>query len=155
MTAAREARFETTAGGVPSFNAREDVIKNFLGHVAVVVFSQTVPASDGVRGRAVIRNTGGLRSTGIEGLVKEGDEALGEAIDRLVAHRGFERALLALDFKRYEIQRLDQAFRADVELMGASEVITALPPMRHYIRLYPDQRDALLESFLAMEQALS
>ena len=51
---------------------------------------------------------------------------------------------MELDFKRYELLAEAGAYRVETELIGASEVITALPPMRRYIRLYPDQKSALI-----------
>jgi hypothetical protein len=43
---------------------------------------------------------------------------------------------------------------ARVELMGASHVAIALPPMRSYVRLYDDQREALLSTLAELGRAL-
>ena len=147
-------RFVAQGEGLPSFEAHEEVVKNFLGHITVIMWRFSVPAPSGEPGWAVIRTTGGLRRIGVEGLTREGDAAFSESLGRLVGHAGFARALQVLDFKRYELHRERTSWRTEVELIGASEVIAAMPPMRRYIRLYPDQRSALLGSFMAMEQVL-
>ncbi|MFQ5967353.1 MAG: DUF3156 family protein [Acidimicrobiia bacterium] len=154
LASPNRGRFLTKGGGLPSFDVHEDVIKNFLGHITVVVFGYSMPAPEGRSGHAVLRNTGRLKRTGVEAVVKEGDAAFTEAVDRLITNKGFERALIELDFKRYELRREANVWRAETELIGASEVITAFPPKRIYVRLYPDQRSALLGSFTAMEQVL-
>jgi len=149
-----QGRFVAQGGGLPNFEAQEEVVKNFLGHLTVILWRFSLPAPPAEPGWAVIRSSGRIRRMGIEGLTKEGDAAFSESVGRLIDHAGFARALQVLDFKRYEIHRERSSWRADVELIGASEVIAALPPMRRYIRLYPDQRSALLGSFMAMGQVL-
>jgi hypothetical protein len=39
--------------------------------------------------------------------------------------------------------------------MGASYVTIAFPPMRSYVRLYPDQREALVATFGELERVAS
>ena len=48
-----------------------------------------------------------------------------------------------------------ETLTATVELMGASYVSIAFPPMRSYIRLYPDQREALVATFGELERVAS
>lgn len=58
----------------------------------------------------------------------------------------FTVSAMALDFTRFEVDRSGGGWLATVELMGASFVSLALPPMRSYVRLYADQRRALVDT---------
>jgi hypothetical protein len=114
--------------------------------------------------RLVFHHTGQVRRTGLTAVVRpvgrrrrwsrEAPPAVAAVRDRLLADGELERASLPLDFTHFEVAVVDGAWRATLELMGASHVRTTLPPSSRYVRLHPDQRDALLATVAVLHARL-
>jgi hypothetical protein len=114
--------------------------------------------------RLVFHHTGQVRRTGLTAVVRpvgrrrrwsgEVPPAVGAMWDRLLADGELERASLPLDFTHLEVAVVDGAWQATLELMGASHVRTTLPPSSRYVRLHPDQRDALLATVAVLHVRL-
>lgn len=136
-------RFVPVAGG-PVLGVASRVEKRFLGRTEIAVFEVDLGA--GLPGEATIevRHTGGLKRSGVTVTLVEGDPAAQRVAEKLASDAKLSETLLRLDFKRFEISGDESASRAQVELVGASHVAIALPPIRSYVRLYPDQREALV-----------
>jgi hypothetical protein len=62
---------------------------------------------------------------------------------------------MPLDFTKFEIHGDAAGSRVRVELMGASHVAIALPPIRSYVHLYPDQRDAMVACIEHLARAIA
>ena len=87
--------------------------------------------------------------------VMSGDDAAQLFADDLGSDIDFARATSPLDFTRFEVERTEGQWVATVELMGASFVSLALPPMRSYVRLHADQRDSLIASLSALSSLIT
>jgi hypothetical protein len=61
---------------------------------------------------------------------------------------------LPLDFTRFAILGGASGWSAEVELVGASHVAIALPPMRSYVRLHADQRQAMVGSLTRLGELI-
>jgi hypothetical protein len=109
--------------------------------------------SDG--SRIELSHTGGLKRSGVTATVLEGGDAAIRIAENLASDRRQSDALLPLDFTRFEIQGDLSGCRARVELMGASHVAIALPPIRSYIHLYPDQLEAMMTGFEELRRVLA
>jgi hypothetical protein len=120
--------------------------RRFLGREQNVRFSTSATARSTQPALLRLRHTGRLRREGIEVSVLEGDAEASMTAHRIEADPAFFEAVVPLDFTRFEVRREKGRWTADVELMGAAMVSMALPPMRSYVRLYPDQRDALVDT---------
>lgn len=118
--------------------------RRFLGRTEIAVFETTHAASLLVGSIVELKHTGGVRRSGITAVVKQGGGAVNRFAEALAADGGLIEATLTLDFTRFEVQGGPDGARSRVELMGASHVAIALPPIRSYVRLYPDQREALV-----------
>lgn len=150
---AARARFVPVNGG-PVIEVRERVDRRFLGHNEIAQFEARTPAPTMGAARLALRHTGRMRRDGIRVSVLEGDEkasVLARAIESDVA---FVAAVLPLDFTRFELRSGAGEWLSTVELMGASFVSMALPPMRSYVRLHVDQREALVDSFAALSSVI-
>lgn len=152
--AVAQGRFVPKSRGLPGFEARERVITHFLGHVTVTVFTHRPPGTDPGRGRASLRTSGTIRRTGLDPKVIDGNGDAESIATFLCDDPAFRESALDLDFKRFELIGDRDGWTAEIELVGASQVVTAIPPIRRYIRLYPDQRDALLGVFRSMDMVL-
>lgn len=137
------ARFSPDGPGV-ELEVSEHVERQFLGRSTTAVFAVRCPADAGDDVRLVVRHTGRFRRSGVDVVVRVGGHGARTTADRLLADDGFVATALALDFRRFEIARADREWSVTVELVGATLVSIALPPLHHYVRLYPDQRVALL-----------
>lgn len=114
--------------------------------------------------RLVFHHTGQVRRTGLTAAVRpvgrrrrwsgEAPPAVAGMRDRLLADAELECVSLPLDFTHFEVAVVDGAWRATLELMGASHVRTTLPPSSRYVRLHPDQRDALLATVAVLHDRL-
>lgn len=149
QASASRARFVPVNGG-PVIDVKERVDRRFLGHNEIAQFEVRAPASGSGTARLQIRHTGRMRRDGVKVTVAEGNESVGALADAIEGDRPFVTAVTPLDFTRYDVKRASGEWVANVELMGASFVSLALPPMRSYIRLHPDQRAALVDSFAAL-----
>jgi hypothetical protein len=143
------ARFVPVNGG-PVIDVRERVDRRFLGHNEIAQFQSSAPATSPGPAHLRIRHTGRLKRDGVEVTVTDGDESVRALARAIEADVPFVAAVLPLDFTRFEIRRRDRGWLCTVELMGASYVSLALPPMRTYVRLHTDQREALVDSFSAV-----
>lgn len=134
---------------------RERVERRFLGRNQIAGFRIAVPAAASAGpARLRVLHRGRLRRQGVEVEVLRGGEeerSLARAVESDLA---FAAAALPLDFTRFLLERSGGEWTAAVELMGATYVSLALPPMRNYVRLYPDQREALLAVFDALARLL-
>lgn len=140
--------------GGPVIGVSERVERRFLGRTEVARFHVSAPAPDGGSGRISVRHSGRLRRQGVEVQVLAGDEPERRLVSDLASDDAFRAAALPLDFTRFEVGRADARWTATVELMGASYVSIALPPMRSYVRLHPDQAAALVGSLRALSTVL-
>jgi hypothetical protein len=123
-------------------------------------------SSDGTAttARLVFHHTGQVRRTGLTAVVRpvgrrrrwsgETPPPVAAMRDRLLADGELERVSLPLDFTHFEVAVVDGAWRATLELMGASHIRTTLPPSSRYVRLHPDQRDALLATVAVLHARL-
>lgn len=146
---ARGCRFVPLQGG-PALTVTERVERRFLGRTEIAQFRMEIEDPSSAPARLQVRHTGRLKRGGVEVVVDEGDEVAEQMAASLRHNDRFSEATLTLDFTRYDVAHVDGVWKVTVELMGASHVKIALPPMRNYVRLYPDQRDALLNSFEAL-----
>lgn len=129
--------------------------KRFLGRTEVAVFEVDLGSSLSDGSRIELSHTGGLKRSGVTATVLEGGDAAIRIAENLASDRRLSDALLPLDFTRFEIQGDLSGCRARVELMGASHVAIALPPIRSYIHLYPDQLEAMMTGFEELRRVLA
>jgi hypothetical protein len=147
------ARFVPVNGG-PVFDVTERVDRRFLGHNEIAQFEVRLPSSATGAGRIQVRHTGRLKREGVRATIAEGDATVQTLATAIETDAPFVAAALPLDFTRFDIRRVGEEWVATVELMGASYVTVALPPMRSYVRLHSDQRDALVDSFSALSAVI-
>ena len=146
------ARFVPVGGG-PVVVVGTRVEKRLLGRTEIAVFRSHFSDPSGVPAELEVRHTGHRTRTGIE-IRKRG--GYGDYLASILADdQGLADAALPLDFKRFDLISDGETLTATVELMGASYVSIAFPPMRSYIRLYPDQREALVATFGELERVAS
>lgn len=89
-------------------------------------------------------------------MLKLGDaQALAPLIERIQHDAALNAALLPLDFKRCMLTRNEAGWQVEIEHFGASEVVNRLPSMRRYIRLTPEQRQALLNDLAELQALLA
>lgn len=146
------ARFVPGSGDGPVLEVTERLERRFLGRTRVARFGVSFAAPGWDEETLRVRQTGGLRRRGLS--VRS--DAKGSSLAALLeADAQFVTAATALDFKEYEIAIQEGTCAATVELLGASLVAIALPPIRSYVRLYPDQREALLDGLQALRRLMS
>ena len=148
QASARQARFVPVNGG-PVIEVTERVDRRFLGHNEIAQFKVRASTSGADSASLRIRHTGRMRRDGVK-VIAEGSESVRALATAIEGDSPFVTAVLPLDFTRFEVRPESGQWVAMVELMGASFVSLALPPMRSYIRLHPDQRAALVDSFAAL-----
>lgn len=132
----------------------ERVDRRFLGHTEIAQFRIVSAAADTGNARLSIRHTGKLSRQGVEVEVSSGDESTRRLAKGLGEDDAFTSSAMNLDFTRFEVVRDGRRWSSTVELMGASYVSLALPPMRSYVRLHADQRQALVETLTALDAHL-
>lgn len=145
----RVGRFEPTNGG-PSLTVVERVERRFLGRNEIAQFKVTVPTEGTQPAHLRVVHKGRLRREGIAVEVREGRPQEASLAETIESDPGFAQAALPLDFTRFDLIREGKQWKVTVELMGASHVSMALPPIRSYVRLYPEQREALLGTLEAL-----
>lgn len=145
--------FVPTSGG-PTIEVVERVDRRFLGHTEIAQFRLVLPASRAASARLVLRHTGRLRRKGVAVEVAAGDQSTRALATVIGADQAFIKPVMALDFTRFDVARSDGEWLVTVELMGASFVSLALPPMRSYVRLHGDQRRALVDGLTALSAHL-
>jgi hypothetical protein len=142
------ARFVPNGSG-PVIEVTERVDRRLLGHNEIARFHTRVPLSNPVEARLLVRHTGRWSRDGIEARVMEGDGPARLLAQTLETEPSLVEGALPLDFTRFEVSATGDDCTATIELMGASFVSVALPPMRNYVRLYADQLDALIRTLTA------
>lgn len=130
-------------GEGPVLEVASRVEKRFLGRTEIAVFEVNLDVSLPDESIIDIRHTGGLKRTGVTAVMKEGGAPGRRLAASLAADRRLGDALLPLDFTTFRVFSGPGGCRCEVELMGASHVAIALPPIRSYVHLYPDQREAM------------
>ncbi len=158
-TATGATRFVPVGGG-PAIEVNERVQRRFLGHIESARFVVRIPArSDGDRGlgstNLEIRHRGRLKREGVTIDVRSGDESAHKVAEVIGGNPGFVAAAMRLDFTQFTVALEEGEWVVTVELMGASFVSLALPPMRSYIRLHVDQREALIASITALSSVVA
>ncbi|HXV72022.1 MAG TPA: DUF3156 family protein [Acidimicrobiia bacterium] len=139
----RRVRFVPTGDG-PVFDVVSRVERRFLGRTEIAVFRADLPVSFPDEGRIEMRHTGRLKRQGVTAVPLTGGESVERVVAALATDPGVARALQPLDFTHFEISLGPSGCRAEVELMGASHVAIALPPIRSYVHLHGDQREAMI-----------
>jgi hypothetical protein len=147
------AFFHPVDGG-PVLEVTERVEKRFLGHFETARFEMRAPAPGLGEARLQARHTGRIKREGVTVLVVAGDSAAVDLARALESDAAFTAAILPLDFTRFDVELSASQCVATVELMGASFVSLALPPMRSYVRLHSDQRLALVASLSALANVI-
>lgn len=142
-------------GAGPVVEVVSRIEKRFLGRTEVAVFRVAIDFfSLPEKSIVALRHTGGLKRTGVTAVMVEGGEPGERVATALAADAELVEALMPLDFTRFEIVFDPVECRVEVELMGASHVAIALPPIRSYVHLYPDQREALASGLEAVWRIL-
>ncbi|MGC2241484.1 MAG: DUF3156 family protein [Acidimicrobiia bacterium] len=148
------ARFVTKDGHLV-FEVVERVERRFLGHNEIAQFRTHSPGDVDGPGRLRVRHTGALRRVGVQVEATKGVAAVDDLAARASDDAAFETAALPLDFTKFEAVAADGEWVTTIELMGATHITIALPPMRNYVRLYPDQADALLSTLAQWRRLLT
>ena len=136
------ARFMPVGEG-PVFEVASRIEKRFLGRTEIAVFRADLGPSLAEESIVALRHSGRLKRTGVTAVLVEGGESGQRVAAALAADRSISEVLMPLDFTRFEVICGPAGCRAEVELMGANHVAIALPPIRSYVHLYPDQSKAL------------
>lgn len=130
-------------GEGPALEVVSRIEKRFLGRTEIAVFRTDIDLSLPEESIVALRHTGGLKRTGVTAVLVEGGGSGQRVAAALASDRRLAEALMPLDFTRFDVICGPAGCRAEVELMGASLVAIALPPIRSYVHLYPDQREAM------------
>ncbi len=146
-------RFVSSEGG-PDLEVSSRIEKRFLGRTEIAVFEADLVVSWPEESTIELRHTGGLRRSGVTATLVAGGDAARRAAAALASDRRLTQALLPLDFTRFEIHGGPAGCRARVDLMGASHVAIALPPIRSYVHLHPDQRAAMVAGLEEVRRVL-
>jgi hypothetical protein len=138
----------------PVIELSSRIEKRFLGRTEIAVFE--VDLGDSLPEGSIIelRHTGSLKRSGTTAVVVSGGDSARRIARALASDSALSRVLLPLDFTRFEIVGGPAGCRARVELMGASHVAIALPPIRSYVHLYPDQREAMVTGLSEVRRVL-
>lgn len=148
-------RFVPFEGDGPVLEVTSRIEKRFLGRTEIAVFEADLGVTLPEEWIIEVRHTGGLRRSGVAAIPLVGGDPARRVAEALAADSELSRALLPLDFTRFEILGDQARCRARVELMGATQVAIALPPIRSYIHLYPDQREAMLAGLERVRRVLA
>lgn len=126
-----------------------------MGRTEIARFQTMITVRQwGQEARLRVHHTGRLRRGNPGVTVEHGSgEAVGLAA-ALMSDAEFVAAVSSLDFTRFDLELEGDSCVTTVELMGATFVSIAFPPIRSYIRLHGDQRDALIASLVALERVV-
>jgi len=149
----RRVRFVPIGDG-PVVELASRIEKRFLGRTEIAVFRAGIDRSLPEESIVALGHTGGLKRTGVTAVLVEGGESGGRLASALATDPSLAEALMPLDFTRFEVICGPAGCLAEVELMGASHVAIALPPIRSYIHLYPDQREAMTRGLEAVRRVV-
>lgn len=141
-------------GEGPILELASRIEKRFLGRTEVAVFRADIDRAVPEESIVALRHTGGLKRTGVTAVVVEGGESGERVASALASDSSLAEVLMPLDFTRFEVICGPDGCRAEVELMGASHVAIALPPIRSYVHLYPDQREAMTRGLEAVRRVV-
>lgn len=146
-------RFATDQGG-PVLQLRSRVERRFLGRTEIAVFETDydLPVPDPFL--VELRHTGRVKRSGVTAAAGDGHRVSARVAEALAADPELIRTALPLDFTHFEVHGGPDGCIARTELMGASLVAIALPPMRSYVRLYPDQLSALAGTLSRIDSVL-
>lgn len=155
----------TPADGTAAFQLSVRSERRRLLHLQTLLVHVDGPSSPAeAAAKLVFHHTGQVRRTGLAASVRPVGRGrrwsgavppeVATVRDRLLVDGALEAASLPLDFTSFEVAVVDGAWRATLELMGASHVRTTLPPSARYVRLHPDQRDALLATVAVLHARL-
>lgn len=131
-------------GDGPVIEVGSRIEKRFLGRTEIAVFEAELDGSLPEESIIALKHTGALKRSGVTAVAVEGGDAAQSVAEALASDQKLAEALLPLDFTSFELHGNAAGCRARVELMGASHVAVALPPIRSYIHLHPDQREAMV-----------
>ncbi|RQT27601.1 DUF3156 family protein [Burkholderia contaminans] len=132
----------------------ERVERQFLMHTVSVKVAATA-CGPVVQGSARVRQTGWLRSTGIDAVAVPGcDPGFVDAVAALVAEPSLADALRPLHLTDCTIDARDGRWTLTIVPFGGSEVVNRMPSFRRYVRLTGEQAAALSAACLAFETAL-
>jgi hypothetical protein len=145
----------TPPAPAPGFAVDRRVERRFLGRTEIAQFRMRTESPVTESCHLWVRHTGGRRRIGLEASVREGGPTAGLMAERITADDRLAQAALPLDFTRFDIRCDGSVWDTTVELMGATLVSIALPPVRSYVRLYPDQRDALSGTLAELTRILT
>lgn len=149
----RRARFVPVGGG-PALEVASRIEKRFLGRTEIAVFVMSLDVSLPEDSVIVLRHTGGFKRTGLTAAMETGGAPGRQMADALASDQELKETLMPLDFTRFQVFCGPAGCRLEVELMGASHVAMALPPLRSYVHLYPDQRDALMKALAEVRRVV-
>lgn len=141
-------------GGGPVFELASRIEKRFLGRTEVAVFRADLDLSLAQESIVALRHTGGLKRTGVTAVLVEGGESGQRVATALASDPSLAKAVMPLDFTRFEVICGPAGCWAEVELMGASHVAMALPPIRSYVHLYPDQHEAMTRGLVEVRRVV-
>lgn len=148
-----QIRFVSAEDG-PVIEVSSRIEKRFLGRTEIAVFEMDLGVALPEESIIELRHTGGFKRSGVTAVAVEGGEEAGLVAAALASDVAVSEALLPLDFTRFEVHRDPVGSRARVELVGASQVAIALPPIRSYIHLYPDQLEAMVKGIEEVRRVL-
>ncbi|AKM38835.1 MULTISPECIES: DUF3156 family protein [Burkholderia] len=159
-----DLRAEREADGAAGLTARlpngvrvtigERVERQFLMHTVSVKVAATA-RGPAVQGSARVRQTGWLRSTGVDAVALPGcDPGFVDAVAALVAEPSLADALRPLHLTDCTIDARDGRWTLAIVPFGGSEVVNRMPSFRRYVRLTGEQAAALSAACLAFETAL-
>jgi hypothetical protein len=141
-------------GDGPVFDVASRVEKRFLGRTEIAVFGVDLDLPFPEDGAIAIRHAGRLKRTGVTAARVSGGDPTNRLASALASDGPLAEALQPLDFTRFEISLGHEGCRAEFELMGASHVAIALPPIRSYVHLHPDQREAMIAGVEEVERVI-
>jgi hypothetical protein len=147
------ARFVPLGDG-PIFDVASRVERRFLGRTEIAVFGVDLDVGFGGEGTIEMRHTGRLKRTGVKALVVNGGDAVQHLASALTSDGQVAEALQPLDFTRFEIHLGPDRCRVELQLMGASHVAIALPPIRSYVHVHPDQRQAMIAGIEEVDRVI-
>jgi hypothetical protein len=139
------------------FLAEERVHAQFLMHVVTTSFLHFLPCAGGSPARIRVRHRGAWTRRGLECVIAQGTEdvSVQETARRLSTDAALAAAMLPLDFTDFELERQPARWVASLVHYGASEVVYRFPATRQYVRLVPEQLQAILQTFARLSHLLS
>ncbi|WP_175910831.1 DUF3156 family protein [Burkholderia metallica] len=132
----------------------ERIDRQFLMHTVSVKVAATA-CGPTVQGSARVRQTGWLRSKGIDAVAAPGcDPGFVDTVNALAAEPSLADALRPLHLTDCTIDAHDGRWTLAIVPFGGSEVVNRMPSFRRYVRLTGEQAAVLSAACLAFETAL-